>query len=98
MNRILVTGSNGQIGVELVPHLRKIYGADNVVATSRRKIPGPVSEGGPFEILDVNNGKAVADIIDKNKIDTIMHMAGVLSAVGESDPQLCWNTNMIGLH
>jgi len=98
MKKILVTGTNGQIGVELVPHLRKIYGVDNVIASSRRKIPGPVSEGGPFEILDVNNGKAVADIVDKYKVDSIMHMAGVLSAVGESDPQLCWNTNMIGLH
>ena len=48
MKRILVTGSNGQIGVELVQHLRKIYGAGNVVATARKKIAGPVSEGGPL--------------------------------------------------
>jgi len=98
MKRILVTGSNGQIGVELVPYLRSIYGFDNVIATARKKIPGQVSEGGPFELLDVRDGSAVAALLDKEKIDTVMHMAGVLSASGESDPQLAWDTNMNGLY
>ena len=98
MKKILVTGSNGQIGVELVPYLREKYGADNVIATARKKIPGPVSEGGPFEILEVRDGKAVTEIIEKNKIDTIYHMAGVLSARGEDDPQTAWDTNMNGLY
>jgi len=98
MKKILVTGSNGQIGVELVPHLRKIYGADNVIATARKKVPGPVSEGGPFELLDVRDGNAVGSLLDSKKIDTIMHMAGVLSARGEGDPQLAWDTNMNGLY
>ena len=98
MKKILVTGSNGQIGCELVPHLRKIYGASNVIATARKKVPGPVSEGGPFELLEVRDGNAVASLLKKEKIDTIMHMAGVLSARGESDPQLAWDTNMNGLY
>jgi nucleoside-diphosphate-sugar epimerase len=96
--RILVTGANGQIGFELVPHLRAIYGADNVTATARKKVPGPVSEGGPFRLLDVRDGNAVAAVLDSGKIDTVMHMAGVLSARGEDDPQLAWDTNMNGLY
>jgi nucleoside-diphosphate-sugar epimerase len=98
MKRILVTGSNGQIGVELVPHLRKIYGSDCVIATARKKVPGPVSEGGPFELLEVRDGNAVSAILEKEKIDTIVHLAGVLSARGEGDPQLAWDTNMNGLY
>ena len=98
MKKILITGSNGQIGVELVPYMRNIYGTDNVIATARKKAEGPVSEGGPFEILDARDGNAIGALLDKHKIDTIIHMAGILSATGENDPQLAWDTNMNGLY
>ena len=32
MKKILIVGAGGQIGSELVPHLRSIYGNNNVVA------------------------------------------------------------------
>jgi len=98
VKKILVTGSKGQIGVELVQYLRNIYGCDNVTATDIKKIPGPASEGGPFELLDVTDGNAVAAILDSKKIDSIIHLAGILSARAESDPQLAWETNMNGLY
>jgi len=98
MRRILVTGSNGQIGVELVPHLRSIYGTDNIFATDIYKAPGEVSEGGHFDFLDVRDGNAVAAFLDGKKINTIIHMAGILSARGEGDPQLAWDVNMNGLY
>ena len=54
MKRILVTGSNGQIGAELIPHLRKLYGAENVLATDLQPKPlTAASEGGPYQTLDV---------------------------------------------
>ena len=98
MKKILVTGSNGQIGVELVQYLRKIYGGDNVIATGRKKVPGPVSEGGPFDLLDVRDANAAAALLDKRKIDTIMHLAGILSARAEGEAQLAWDTNINGLY
>ena len=96
MKRIIVTGSGGQIGVELTPYLRKIYGAENVLATARRNIPGPVSEGGPFELLDVRDGKAFSDLIGSYRADTVIHLAGVLSAKGEADPISSWDINVCG--
>jgi nucleoside-diphosphate-sugar epimerase len=98
VKKILVTGSNGQIGVELVQYLRKIYGADNVMATDINKARGPVSEEGPFELLDVTDGNAVAAILDRKNIDAVIHLAGVLSARAEVEPQLAWETNMNGLY
>ena len=98
MKKILVTGSKGQIGVELVQYLRKIYGSDNVTATDIKKIAKSASEEGPFELLDVTDGNAVVAILDRKKIDAIIHLAGVLSARAEGDPQFAWKTNMNGLY
>jgi uncharacterized protein YbjT (DUF2867 family) len=53
MKRILVTGSYGQIGTELIGELRKKYGGENVVATGRKKPPAILKEDGPYLQLDV---------------------------------------------
>ncbi len=98
MKKILVTGANGQIGVELVQHLRKIYGDTNVTATARKKLSGPVADGGPFALLDVRDGKAVGELLGSTKADSVIHLAGVLSAKGEAEPKMAWDTNMNGLY
>lgn len=98
MKKILVTGCLGQIGSELTMKLRNTYGNDNVVATDIRKIEGnEVIESGPFEILDVNDGKAMGEIAKKYNVDSIIHLAALLSAVAEAKPVLAWNINMGGL-
>lgn len=98
MKRILITGSLGQIGSELTAHLRKIYGAENVVSSDIRKVEGSkVIESGPFELINVQNGNEIAEAVKKHKIDTIIHLAALLSATGEKDPVKAWNINMGGL-
>ncbi|QOS97415.1 L-threonine 3-dehydrogenase [Brevibacterium sp. JNUCC-42] len=94
MKRIMVTGALGQIGSELVTKLRSVYGTESVIATDIRYGEG---QEGPFEILDVTDAKAMHDIAAKYKVDTIMHLAALLSATAEAKPLLAWNLNMGGL-
>ena len=99
MKKILVTGSVGQIGSELTMLLRDLYGNDNVVAGGNRTKPsGKLLESGPFEIVDCTNAEQLAETVKKYKIDTIYHLAAILSAVAEAKPNLAWNVNINGLY
>jgi len=97
MKNILVTGSVGQIGSELAMELRRRYGAENVVATGRKTEPSKeLRDSGPFYFINVTDIDTIEEVVKKHNIDTIYHMAAVLSATGEKNPQLCWNVNMNG--
>ena len=99
MKRILVTGATGQIGSELTVELRKKYGGENVIAAGHRRKPSEkLLSTGPFEYVDVTQKDSVEKVVEKYDIDTIYHLAAVLSAVGEQKPQLAWNVNMNGLY
>jgi nucleoside-diphosphate-sugar epimerase len=97
MKKILITGALGQIGSELTLTLRDIYGTDNVVATDIRKNDSEAANNGPFEILDVMDGHKMVDLSKKYEVDTIIHMAALLSATAEAKPVFAWNLNMGGL-
>lgn len=84
--RILVTGSSGQVGAELVPMLRQAYGEANVVASDIRK-PEKRSAG-PFVYCDVLDYDSLARVVVEEKIDYLIHLGAVLSAVGERNPAL----------
>ncbi len=99
MKRILVTGSVGQIGSELTMELRRKYGNENVVALGRKTKPTErLLNSGPFEYGDVTSSDSITRIIEKYDIDTIYHMAAILSALGEQKPQLAYNVNQNGLY
>ena len=99
MRKILVTGACGQIGSELVIELRQKYDADNVVAAGHKTKPSEtLLNSGPFEFIDVTDKETVEYVVNRYEIDTIYHMATILSVVGEQNPQLCWKVNMKGLY
>jgi len=93
---ILVIGAGGQLGSELTHALRQLHGESNVIATDIKNPGGIVAEG-RFEILDVLDQKRLFDVVRKNNVVEVYHLAAVLSATGEKNPKFAWHLNMDGL-
>jgi nucleoside-diphosphate-sugar epimerase len=91
MKRILVTGAAGQVGSELVPELRRVYGETAVLATDLKV---PEDGDGPYEVLDCTDANAIAAAVRAHKPDTIYHLAALLSATAEAKPQKAYDINM----
>lgn len=98
MKRILVTGAAGQIGTELVPALQERYEGAMVVATDIRKPARPVPDDTEYRRLDCTDAASVRAVVADRGIDTIYHLAAVLSARAEGIPQKAWTVNMGGLY
>ena len=88
--RVLVTGALGQIGTELVEALQQKHGHDNVIATDIRDDKG-------CQILDVMDKEGIEKLVLEQDITEIYHLAALLSATGEKNPELCWDINVVGL-
>lgn len=93
--RVLLTGSTGQIGMELIDFMRKRYGVDNVIATDINLEPLKNSPGKNLK-LDVTDKEGMEKLIVDNGINTVVHLASLLSAVGEKNPQLAMKVNVRG--
>jgi threonine 3-dehydrogenase len=90
-NVILIIGSNGQLGTVLSEELRKIYGDSYVITSDLFKRIDSVDN---FIKLDATDFKAVEEVVIKNKITQIYHLAAILSAKGEQNPLATWDLNM----
>jgi nucleoside-diphosphate-sugar epimerase len=98
MKRIMITGAAGQIGSELAVLLRERYGVDRVLVTDIVRPSEEVLDDGPFEALNVTIRTDVERVVRKHGIDTIYHLAAILSANGEKAPQKAWDVNVNGLY
>ena len=93
----MIIGAAGQIGSELTLELRKIYGEEHVYATDIKQATKDITEGGPFQILDVMDDKRLIHFVIRHKITQIYHLAAVLSGNAERIPIQAWNINMQSL-
>jgi nucleoside-diphosphate-sugar epimerase len=99
MKKILITGALGQIGTELAVKMSEEYGEDNIIISDIiKKEDAEIINRFTFEILDVLDIKKLSEIVDKHKINYIIHLVSLLSATGEKFPQKLWEINMGGLY
>jgi nucleoside-diphosphate-sugar epimerase len=91
---ILVIGACGQIGSELTLALREHY---QVIASDLKDPSYDILNSGPFERLDVLNKSGIHDVVKKHNVKQIYHLAAILSATGEKNPEMAWRINMKGL-
>jgi nucleoside-diphosphate-sugar epimerase len=94
-DKILIIGAGGQIGLELLEELNKIYGSSNVVASDIR--PSAAFNHNAFETLDVLNAEELKNIVKKHGIRQVYLLAALLSATAEKNPLFAWQLNMQGL-
>ncbi len=98
MKNVLVIGSTGQIGSELTMKLRNMYDGSIVAGYIPGAEPkGELLESGPAEVVNVLDGKQIAEVVKKYRIDTIYNLAALLSAVAERKPLMAWDIGLNGL-
>ncbi|BDA43208.1 L-threonine 3-dehydrogenase, mitochondrial [Coccomyxa sp. Obi] len=93
--RFLVTGASGQIGAELIPLLRHRH--PGCVVASDVRMNRDVAGAGQFVYCDVQDKDNLARIILENGVNTVVHLATLLSAIGERNPQLALRVNTQGI-
>lgn len=95
MKKILVIGSSGQIGTELVEGLRTRFGTENVIASDIKE--PQVKQDGPFVMVNAMDRHGIERILDKHGITEVYLLAALLSATAEKDPAFAWKLNMESL-
>ena len=97
MKNILITGGAGDIGSHVIEKLikrkKKVFIVDNLV-TGYKKL---INKKAKFYKLNILKTKKLRNIILKNKINSVIHLAASLSiGIGEKFPKRYFKNNVIG--
>ena len=93
--KILVIGSNGQIGSVLTNALSDKYGSNNVIGSDLKPQKNPTNF--IFEQCSVLDKEKLKTIIHTYKITDVYLLAACLSAKGEKNIERAWDLNVTGL-
>lgn len=93
---ILITGINGEMGSALVQKLHELQ-FDNIIGFDLNKPKGHIKKYLYKSYTgDIQNESLIKKIFENNKIDTIYHLASILSTKAESNPIMAHNINVGG--
>jgi len=97
IKNILITGGAGYIGSHisevLIKNKKKIFIADNLSTGHRRLI----NKKAKFFKADILKNEKIRDIIIKNKIDSVVHLAAnLIIGEGEKFPKKYFRNNVLG--
>jgi UDP-glucose 4-epimerase len=97
MKNILVTGGAGYIGSHICEALllnkKKVFIIDNLSTGSKKLINKKTF----FYKANILSSNKIRNIIIKNKIDSIIHLAGsLIISIGEKYPQRYYKNNVLG--
>lgn len=91
----MITGANGQVGRGLAKALYQRYGMSNVILSDL--CDPSVQVEGKYVKLDVTDKEKFSEVVKENKINHILHLAGILSALGEKNLDLAMKVNIDGM-
>lgn len=97
MDKILITGAAGQLGIELTRALIPVVGSANILATDINPHASSKFKEVRYLPLDAMDAEKLDEIIQREGITHIYHLAAILSANGEKNPLLTWELNMKSL-
>ncbi len=95
--KIIILGSEGQVGTDLAAKLRSEYGDSNVLCTDIKPTDSSKTDLGPYQELNVMDRNALKDVFSKHKPTLVYHLAAMLSATAEQFPRKGWDLNMEGM-
>jgi nucleoside-diphosphate-sugar epimerase len=97
--RVLITGGGGFLGGQLARRILSDPGGPDVVVLDRQAAaldPAAVPGGRLRHVVgDLFEPAALASALDG--VDRVVHLASVVSADAEADPERAWTTNVDGL-
>jgi nucleoside-diphosphate-sugar epimerase len=97
MQKTLVIGSGGQIGVEIVRALAEKQGTENVFASDiHERCPDSLS-GFNYITLNTLDKVRLKEIVEQHQITDVYLLAALLSATAEKNIAFAWELNMDGL-